>query len=147
MATRRFFRPSRMRPAQQSARLLMTWPKFRRTRRGKEYVWVGGLQPTPLSPAYRVRITCSDLALPRVFVTNPPLRDRDGEPIPHCYKDKSLCLNLPSGWAIDSSVAESIIPWASLWLYYYEVWQATGKWLGGGVHPGIAESNHEGTEP
>ena len=30
---------------------------------------------------------------------------------------------------------ETIVPWASLWLYYYEVWHATGEWLGGGEHP------------
>ena len=31
--------------------------------------------------------------------------------------------------------AETIVPWACLWLYYYEVWHATGEWLGGGLHP------------
>jgi len=33
------------------------------------------------------------------------------------------------------STEETIVPWACLWLYYYEVWHTTGEWLGGGLHP------------
>jgi hypothetical protein len=32
-------------------------------------------------------------------------------------------------------VADYIIPWISCWLYFYEVWLATGTWIGGGTHP------------
>jgi hypothetical protein len=31
------------------------------------------------------------------------------------------------------SIAATIVPWLSLWLYYYEVWLATGAWEGGGI--------------
>jgi hypothetical protein len=39
-------------------------------------------------------------------------------------------------------IHESIVPWTSLWLYYYEIWHATGEWLGGGHDP-AAEKNDE----
>jgi hypothetical protein len=30
---------------------------------------------------------------------------------------------------------ETIVPWISEWLMYYELWLSTGEWLGGGIHP------------
>jgi hypothetical protein len=44
-------------------------------------------------------------------------------------------------------LADTIIPLASLWLFYYEVWFATGEWLGGGEHPGEHESDPKKMEP
>jgi hypothetical protein len=38
-------------------------------------------------------------------------------------------------------IAETILPLASIWLFYYEMWQATGEWLGGGEHPGMQEDD------
>lgn len=35
-------------------------------------------------------------------------------------------------WLVDS-----VLLWASLWLFFYEVWLATGDWLGGGEHPDV----------
>jgi hypothetical protein len=35
-------------------------------------------------------------------------------------------------WRSDMTLATSIIPCVSLWLYYYEVWLVTGEWEGGG---------------
>ena len=63
--------------------------------------------------------------------------ERDGKPPPHLYLGGDLCLYLPGSgeWYPDKPVAATILPWASLWLYYYEIWLATGEWLGGGVHP------------
>ena len=29
-------------------------------------------------------------------------------------------------------IADTIVHWAIEWLYYYENWAYTGKWLGGG---------------
>jgi len=37
------------------------------------------------------------------------------------------------------SLADTILPWASLWFFYYEIWLATGEWVGGGEHPGDRE--------
>ncbi|WP_179098563.1 hypothetical protein [Burkholderia pseudomallei] len=30
---------------------------------------------------------------------------------------------------------ETYIPWTAEWLWYYEYWRSTGKWVGGGAHP------------
>jgi hypothetical protein len=31
-------------------------------------------------------------------------------------------------------IATTLIPWTALWLYYYELWLDTGKWLGPSSH-------------
>lgn len=31
-------------------------------------------------------------------------------------------------------IAKTILPWTALWLYYYELWLDTGKWLGPSSH-------------
>ncbi|MGH8092034.1 MAG: hypothetical protein ACREIF_00990 [Chthoniobacterales bacterium] len=30
-------------------------------------------------------------------------------------------------------LADTIVPWTSRWLYFYEIWLATGEWMGGGI--------------
>jgi hypothetical protein len=32
-------------------------------------------------------------------------------------------------------ISEYIVPWISLWLFFYETWLITGEWLGGGHEP------------
>ena len=32
-------------------------------------------------------------------------------------------------------IADTIVPWAQEWLYYYEIWLATNEWCGGGHIP------------
>jgi len=32
-------------------------------------------------------------------------------------------------------IAKTIIPWTSLWLYFFGDWLITGEWNGGGEHP------------
>lgn len=53
------------------------------------------------------------------------------------YGQESLCLYLPNSgeWTPEMPIAVTIVPWASVWLYFYEFWYATGEWLGGGVEP------------
>lgn len=71
-------------------------------------------------------------------VLEPSLKVREGEDaVPHMYGQERLCLFLPESqeWQPADPIALTIIPWASLWLFFYEVWHATGEWLGGGVHP------------
>jgi hypothetical protein len=37
-------------------------------------------------------------------------------------------------------LSETIIPWLSLWLTFYEMWRVTGEWDGGGItHDGSKE--------
>ena len=44
------------------------------------------------------------------------------------------CIDIPNSMH-NKLIANTIIPWTVEWLYYYELWQATGEWLGGGEHP------------
>jgi hypothetical protein len=30
-------------------------------------------------------------------------------------------------------IADTLVPWASEWLFDYELWLATGEWYGGGI--------------
>ncbi len=102
--------------------------------------WIGTLEPIDLSERYKIKIQYNLQDVPKVWVISPELIDRhDGQKIPHIYPGKRLCLYLPGSgeWRRDMLIAETIVLWASLWLYYYEVWHATGEWLGGGVHPSI----------
>lgn len=100
--------------------------------------WIGLIQPTKLSETYKIKVKYSFGSVPKVWVLSPQLVPRsDNERIPHIYSGKRLCLYLPGAgdWNKNMLIAETIIPWTSLWLYHYEIWHATGEWLGGGVHP------------
>lgn len=113
-------------------------PQFHPTWRCGEVVWQGNIQPTANSCDYKIRITYRPGFPPDVEVLDPALVNRSAtERIPHLYEGKRLCLFLPHAFEWDATmmVAETTVPWATLWLHHYEVWMATGEWLGGGAHP------------
>ena len=41
----------------------------------------------------------------------------------------------PAGGAPNCLIAETIIPWAAEWLFFFEGWLIDGHWAGGGTHP------------
>lgn len=96
------------------------------------------LQPTESSIVYTIRLAAKQGSTAvSVYVIEPAIKKHEnGKRVPHLYQDGSLCLYYPPNkeWIYTDSWAETIVPWTALWLYYYELWQATGKWLGGGVH-------------
>ena len=106
-----------------------------------QLVWEGELTPSALSRAYRVRIRYKLRSSPRVEVVSPKLERRDGKRCEHMYSDDEPCVYLPRAreWQGDMLLAETIVPWTCEWLIHYELWLATGKWHGRGVHPGPAE--------
>jgi hypothetical protein len=109
-------------------------PNFNTTVTGRLLRSVGSLQPTPTSRSYAVIIFYQAGEQPGAFV--PGLLPRtDAERIPHTYGPDRPCLFYPPGreWRSDMTIATTIVPWLSLWLYYYEIWLATGSWQGGGV--------------
>lgn len=115
------------------------FPDFSTSKQKEMVTWIGYLQPTPMSSKYKIKIQYSPRNVhPKIWVIFPELIKRiDQDKIPHTYNENRLCLFLPGTgeWTRDKLISDTIIPWASLWLYYYEVWHATGDWLGGGVHP------------
>jgi hypothetical protein len=98
-------------------------------------VWIVALQPTPLSVTYRVRIEYVLGDRPHVTVIDPQLERPRGEPLPHVFPHDELCLYFREFDGRTDLIAKTIVPWASEWLYFYEVWLTTGEWHGGGVHP------------
>ena len=124
--------------AQQVARMSALHPQFRVSWRGPKARWSGIVQPTALSRRYRVDLRYDDGAAPTVEVVEPRLAGRPDNPsIPHVYEGNRPCLYRPNTgeWDPLQFIAETVVPWLVLWLFYYEIWQATGEWLGGGEHP------------
>ena len=118
----------------------MVFSEFKIKKYKNRLVLTGPIQPTVMSEIYTVQITCilnGNRLYPDIRVLNPKLnKGPNGENIPHLYPNESLCLYLPLSGEFTSRkyVVGTIVPWVSIWLYYYEQWQITGKWLGGGVH-------------
>lgn len=131
---------------QQSYRMQIRWPGFwiKRQRRQIEIIWEGTILPSPISEEYRVRVEFQWRYCPKVNVISPELRIRDGfKSLPHVNEDGSICLHVMGEWQPWMLVADSTIPWISGWLYFYEMWLATGLWLGGGTHPEKPEHRSE----
>jgi hypothetical protein len=106
--------------------------------RGVRATWRGPVKPTGLSSRYTIKIDYSLGEAPCAAVIEPRLQPRsDGSPIPHVYPGNLPCLYLPQSeeWDATMHIAETIVPWICLWLFYYEIWHATGNWMGGGLHP------------
>lgn len=103
-------------------------------------IWRQSLRPTPISRCYDLRVILGPSPTPKVFVENPCLRDlTSGRSLPHVYQQNParLCLYQPNyrEWAASMFLSETILPWASLWLFYFEDWLITDQWNGGGEHP------------
>lgn len=132
------------------------WPHFRTIRRTKWFArWEGQLRP--LCQDYTVQVAfCRQQGNssyrclpPLVTVIVPLLRRRSEDPggsIPHHYPNPAcpelpfLCLHYPPAreWDPRHRISATTVPWTIDWLACYEGWLATGKWTGGGVHPGGA---------
>ena len=103
--------------------------------------WRFVTSPTPLSRQYRLRIEYRQGAVPRVFVEAPDLIGlTGGRRLPHVYSQQPprLCLYLPGTgeWTPAMRLDQTVVPWAILWLFYFEEWLASNEWKGGGMHPG-----------
>lgn len=107
--------------------------------RAGRLIWEFQVRPSPLCREYRLRIVYKQGDVPHVFVDDPDLTElAHGESIPHVYQQKPtrLCLYLPGTgqWSPEKWIFKTIVPWAMVWLYFFENWLATGEWKGGGVH-------------
>jgi hypothetical protein len=123
---------------EQLARLRLAYPQFTYRVCGGEMVVEGDIRPTARSVAYRVRISYRVGGSPQVDVLSPKLEPREeGGHLPHVYPGNRLCLYLPGAdeWRPDMSLAHTVVPWISEWLFFYETWRVLGVWLGGGVEP------------
>jgi hypothetical protein len=116
--------------------VICPWFNLHSMRRQVEALWFGEVRPTAVSDLYTVSLRHRANWCPEVRVASPALRIRPGaKSLPHVYGDGSLCLHTLSDWQPSRFIADFVVPWVSIWLYFYEVWFATGLWIGGGTHP------------
>lgn len=118
-------------------------------RKGNLLVWRWEVQPSSLSTKYTIKLVYRYGVTPKVWVVSPkPLALAEGETsLPHVYstQEQQICLfynveEEDKEWRQDMILANTVVPWISEWLYFYELWLITGTWLGGGVHNGKVET-------
>lgn len=125
-------------PIHQIRSMREAFPQFAYSHwRGGGLTWRGTLRPTMESSEYSVVILHPFDGVPKVMVSSPRIHPG----APHRYADGSLCLYWPTEWRWRSGacIAETLVPWTALWLYYYEIWLIVGEWLG--------PSSPHGTDP
>lgn len=106
------------------------------------------IQPTAISELYNVKIVYTKNKWVKIFVVNKTLEiAKNRIKLPHVYdsQKQQLCLYSPSKkeWSAHNYIIDTIIPWISEWLYYYELWLLEGKWLGGGHNEYPNDDNTE----
>jgi hypothetical protein len=116
--------------AQQALGLRSVFPDSKPVIRRRQLTWTGRLQPCELSRTYTIEIAYTHGRYPVTRILDPPLRTTETGFLPHIFKDRSLCLHDAGQWAEHMLIVDTIVPWAAEWLLHYEVWLATGKWLG-----------------
>jgi hypothetical protein len=104
------------------------------------FVWRFEATPSPLSRFYGLRIDYRQGNTPDVYVERPNLKLlAGGRRLPHVYQQDpvQLCLYLPRTyeWQAWMRIDNTIVPWAILWLFYFEEWLSSDEWKGGGEHP------------
>ena len=139
------------------------WPQFQVSRPGDQLViWSGDLQG--LERSFHITIEYGIpkqddqvmyRLMPVVRVQHPSLvlnpEAAEEAPLPHVYPDKEnyclspLCLFDPAAgeWNHSMKIADTTVPWTVRWLACYEIWEATGRWVGGGRHDNFREANHD----
>lgn len=102
------------------------FPQFHFFKKGS--YWLGNLKPTKQSPPYKIKISYQPYAAPKVEVVSPALHPNSK----HVFPDGSLCLYYPQDHHARGAnlLAPKLIVWTAEWLYCYEIWRATGEWIG-----------------
>jgi hypothetical protein len=130
--------------AQQIGRVRSKYPALAFSLKGGRIIWTGDWWPHALSDTYRIRVSYTLGQRPKISILSPKLELAEGKKrLPHTYDDgqMDICVHHPSEWTPGCYVADTIMPWISQWLRFYEVWEQTGSWEGEGTHPEAA--SHE----
>jgi hypothetical protein len=133
--------------AHQYVALRTDWPEgdVRHDKNGLS--WTGFLTPTALGRHYPVLLRYASLNhAPQMHVLGNVLKEvAPGRRIPHlyCQRTERLCLYTPKlrEWLPHMRLSRTMLPWAALWLLYFEDWVATDIWMGGGTHPTPVATN------
>jgi hypothetical protein len=125
----------------QQSDLLRTYPTSLCSVHYNTLHWQGNLQPSPLSKSYEVEMIYQISFPPKIYVIGNNLKKLDDPHFPHKYqvfKEENkarICLDRYHVFNKSKYLTLTIIPWTIEWLYFYEIWLATGEWCGGGEHP------------
>lgn len=141
MANRFYSKPKNL--AEQLIRLKRKYKPLNYTIENNCLFWQQKVKPTELSKEYTITLVY-DGKFPKVYLLNQGIMKKKDEKIKHCLHSKyiddnneyvEICLFYPEykEWTRDMFIADTIIPWAIEWLYYFELWRLTGQWLGGGI--------------
>lgn len=107
-------------------------------KKGDYFELIIRLRPTTLSKEYNIKVSYNwRTEAVKVYVVNEKLAvAKNRRRLPHVYshEEQQLCLYSPSRkeWTNQKLIVNSIIPWASEWLFFYELWLPGGEWFGGG---------------
>ena len=140
MGKKSFQKQPKFRLIDQQIALMRNYPESKcYIRRGVLY-WEGELCPTALSRTYHATVIYKMGYRPEITIDSDNLIGLDRPDFPHKFRidptthSVKVCLHLPHEFNSSNLIADLIIPWTVEWLYFYEIWLATGEWCGGGVH-------------
>jgi hypothetical protein len=125
---------------QQAFGLRSLFPDSHITLRGRKLTWVGDLYPTELSQRYRTRIDYPLGQYPTVRIIDPPIT-KTHQRVPHVYRDGTLCVHDVNDWNPRLHLADTIVAWTLEWLFFWELFLATGTWYGDGPSANRSESS------
>lgn len=143
MANKVYQRQKSFRLIDQMVALKISYPEASCYIRCGVLYWSGKICPSPLSQDYSVHLEYKLRKRPYVTAQGQNLKRLDDPKFPHKFhvdKEKQIvemCLYLSPDFSSHMLLADTVIPWAVEWLYYYEIWLATDEWCGGGKHPVI----------
>jgi len=139
---KRYLKTKKIQLIQQAAALRSAYPEGEcDIEKRKKLLWDGKVRPTPISQEYTVSLTWELGWAPKVWIIGDKLQKLDDSNFPHIFEiDKAkkmvrLCLYRYQEFSSYKYLSKTIIPWTIEWLYFYEIWLATGEWCGGGDHP------------
>lgn len=126
-------RTTRVSLTREALALSQRFPESSVRRAGRALSWRGKLRPSVTSGSYLVEVKYRLGGEPVTRVVH-RLETRAGLSLPHVWNHtrQVLCLHERRDWRPGTLIANSIVPWASEWLFFYEFWLVTGEWDGGG---------------
>lgn len=130
-------KPKNKNLAEQAMAFRSLYPDFKVFNSGFELKVEGWVRPTPRSVSYTFVLFYSIGERPTINIVEPVLElNNKHQKLPHVFPGDNLCLYYSSSEFNGSKLlANSVVQWITLWIYYYELWVVKGEWLGGGVHP------------
>lgn len=135
-----FFRERPISLIKQKMNLLQLFPEARCVVKRNLLIWKGEIKPTPLSRSYQIKIIfnpAKSISLKVILYGEIPGIERVD--FPHYFhkdvkaKWVEICLYRFREFDYRKDlISYTIVPWIADWLLHYELWLATGEWLGGG---------------